>query len=331
METHPSPNSQTSDPRKHEKPIHTNSLHNALAGIWCNLRGFKIEEIKDKTFQFFFYEERDAERVLKGNPWLFRNSWLVLKRWECDQSIEDMDFSKIPINVQLWGLPPHCKTTKMGMKIGSTIGSVQQTDLFETKDMGSFIKILVEVDVNKPLKSGINVGSNKDGVHWIDFQYERLPQTCYKCGLVGHDDEFCTQDSNAAGTEEEENRGLGPWIRAAQFGRKIVQTTKDYHEEANAKKQRPKTTQLSKDVLAKLSALSVAKEQSATPTIIGPSLNISHDSEKENLAPQQAPLTSPYKEVTNRIEAVAPCAEIPNAPTVETGNTQQQPNSAPHP
>ncbi|KAJ1418605.1 DUF4283 domain protein [Sesbania bispinosa] len=35
-----------------QKPIHLNSLHNALAGMWCNPNGFRIEERAPCTFQF---------------------------------------------------------------------------------------------------------------------------------------------------------------------------------------------------------------------------------------------------------------------------------------
>ncbi|KAJ1399474.1 Zinc knuckle CX2CX4HX4C [Sesbania bispinosa] len=176
-----------------EKPIHTNSLQNALSWIWCNPKGLKIEEVRDKTFQIFFEEECDADRVLKGSPWVFRNSWLILQKWERGKEIADLSFTHVPIKIQLWGLPPHCKILKMGMKIGACLGEVMQAEFFETREKGSFIKILVQVDITKPLKSCVNVGSRKDGINWIDFHYERLPQVCYSCGIVGHDEEFCSK------------------------------------------------------------------------------------------------------------------------------------------
>ncbi|KAJ1382713.1 hypothetical protein SESBI_44026 [Sesbania bispinosa] len=63
-----------------DKPIHINSLQNALAGIW--------------------------------------NAWLSLKRWERGSDVREINFSIVPLKVQIWGLPLHCPTTKMGYKIG---------------------------------------------------------------------------------------------------------------------------------------------------------------------------------------------------------------------
>ncbi|KAJ1394342.1 hypothetical protein SESBI_34286 [Sesbania bispinosa] len=54
-----------------EKPIHVNSIQSALAGIWCNPSGFRVEELAQKTFQFIFEDERDTTRILNNSPWLF--------------------------------------------------------------------------------------------------------------------------------------------------------------------------------------------------------------------------------------------------------------------
>ncbi|KAJ1404178.1 Zinc knuckle CX2CX4HX4C [Sesbania bispinosa] len=189
-----------------QKPIHTNSLQSALAGIWCNPKGFRVEEIVPKTFQFYFDDEADVNRILKGSPWLFRYSWLILMRWVRDLNIDSLDFSCVAVRVQLWGLPAHCRTPKMGSKIGACLGQVLEYDVFECKERKSFLKILVNLDTQKPLLTGVPVGSNKDGVTWVEFQYEKLPQFCYLCGRIGHDDMFCNSSPKAPIDENENDR-----------------------------------------------------------------------------------------------------------------------------
>lgn len=49
-----------------EKPIHKSSLLSALANIWCNPAGFRVEEVAEKTFQFFFVDECDGSFVTHG-------------------------------------------------------------------------------------------------------------------------------------------------------------------------------------------------------------------------------------------------------------------------
>ncbi|KAJ1406666.1 Zinc finger, CCHC-type [Sesbania bispinosa] len=201
-----------------KKPIHTNSLLSALAGIWCNPKGLRIEECGSKTFQFFFEEESDVDRILSNNPWLFRNSWLVLKKWHRGIEIEKLNFTKIPVRMQLWGLPTHCRTPKMGMKIGSSMGKVLESDIYETKEAGAYIRTLVEIDSLKPLLPGITVGSKKDGLSWVDFKYERLPQFCYKCGLIGHEEDHCSIETIIVSVDDQDVQEFGPWMRASQVG-----------------------------------------------------------------------------------------------------------------
>ena len=51
----------------------------------------------------------------------------------------------------------------------------------------------------------------------MSFKYERLPNICYWCGQLSHDDKDCTLWLQSNGTLAVEQRQFGPRIRAAQF------------------------------------------------------------------------------------------------------------------
>ncbi|KAJ1381862.1 Zinc knuckle CX2CX4HX4C [Sesbania bispinosa] len=180
-----------------EKPVHVNSLQNALSGIWCNPKGFKVEEVEPKTFQSFFEAESDMERILRGSLWIFHNSWLCLQCWERNQDLSMLNFTFVPLKVQIWGLPFHCRTTKMGYRIGSCLGEVKDSAIFE-----------------------------ENGVMWVDFQYERLPQFCYSCGLVVHEEDTCGSHTSQVEQEDRGEGNLGPWLRGSQVGRRIADNQK---------------------------------------------------------------------------------------------------------
>ncbi|KAJ1394309.1 Zinc knuckle CX2CX4HX4C [Sesbania bispinosa] len=110
----------------------------------------------------------------------------------------------------------------MGRRIGSCMGEVRECEIFETKERGSFIKVQVDFDSRKPLIPRVNVGSCADGVLWVDFRYERLPQFCYACGLIGHEEDSCKTDQVQANHYEKEEHELGLWLRASVFGRWVT-------------------------------------------------------------------------------------------------------------
>ncbi|MED6135370.1 hypothetical protein PIB30_045819 [Stylosanthes scabra] len=101
-----------------EKTINPGWVHNAMYNIWKKPEGFQMKEIQDKLYQFFFEKESDMKRVLKGSPWMFRNSWLLMEKWERNTNPKDMDFSS-------------SETTKLGSKLAAVVGEVVDCSLYD--------------------------------------------------------------------------------------------------------------------------------------------------------------------------------------------------------
>lgn len=145
------------------KPIHINSIQTGLSNIWGNPTGLQIQEIEGKIFQFFMDNKFDQDRILLSNPWIFRNSWLVIKPWDRETDIRSLDFDYVPIWVQMWGLPNHCKTKKMGESLGALLGNVEAVEFYEYRGKNMILKIRVAINVHNPIQTGIHVGNPIDG------------------------------------------------------------------------------------------------------------------------------------------------------------------------
>jgi hypothetical protein len=202
-----------------DKTIHTSSIQNGLESIWGSPPGLKIQEIEGHILQFYMDNAADQERILLGNPWIFRNSWLIVKPWDRETDPRTLDFDHVPVWIQLWGLPAHCKTKAMGMHLGAVMGDVEASELYEYPGKKMIIKIKVAINVHKPIPSGIHVGNPIDGTCWVDFRYEKLPQVCFHCGLIGHADKLCRNQ----GLNMDTMAPLGPWIISTQYGRRKME------------------------------------------------------------------------------------------------------------
>ncbi|KAJ1397238.1 Zinc finger, CCHC-type [Sesbania bispinosa] len=162
------------------------------------------------------------------------------------------------------------------------MGTVSESEIYEVQGKGSYIRVLVEMDISNPLLPGINAGSKMDGVFWVEFQYEKLPQFCYSCGIIGHDEENC----NGKIQTKEESVTLGPWLRLTQVGRKLASSTRYHKNEKSTPNahDEERRKMMPQELLDKLSGLSVssggdqtAKENTGPPQPVSAPNNISTD------------------------------------------------------
>jgi hypothetical protein len=85
----------------------------------------------------------------------------------------------------------------------------------------------VMLEISKPLRKGTHIGSKADGIFWVDFKYEKLPQFCFYCGCVGHGEIGCVASKDD--DEHIKSKKLGPWLRTNIGGRRVNDTVHDYH------------------------------------------------------------------------------------------------------
>ncbi|CAN1818831.1 hypothetical protein LINPERHAP1_LOCUS28511 [Linum perenne] len=73
--------------------------------------------------------------------------------------------------------------SSLGNLIGRTVRMDHNT---QTAERGKFARIAVEIDLNEPLVTGVEL----DGA-WQRVEYENLPELCFSCGKVGHEKGSC--------------------------------------------------------------------------------------------------------------------------------------------
>nr|POF00084.1 uncharacterized protein CFP56_15941 [Quercus suber] len=128
------------------------------------------------------------EWVEKSGPWNFENNLLLLCRWKKGLSSSNIGFTHAPFWVQIWGLPFEFMCEEVGKDIDGTIGNFLEVDKRSWQsDQAKYMRIRVEVQLNKPLRRGGYVTDAEGGKHWVTYKYERLPTLCFFCGKLGHD------------------------------------------------------------------------------------------------------------------------------------------------
>ena len=76
----------------------------------------------------------------------------------------------------------------VGKEIGSKLGTFMEVDRRSWQsDQAKFMRVRVELEIDKPLRRGAYIVSSKEERLWLTFKYERLPTICFICGNLGHD------------------------------------------------------------------------------------------------------------------------------------------------
>lgn len=157
----------------------------------------RIVDVGKDIMQFKFSFKYQMEWVEKFGPWNFENNLLLQSRWKKGLSTANITFTHTPFWVQIWGLPFEHMSEGVGKDIGGKFGEYLEIDKRSWQsDQAKFMRVRVNVQIDKPLRRGGYVKNTEGERFWITFKYERLPTFCFICGRMGHDDKHCEVVTN---------------------------------------------------------------------------------------------------------------------------------------
>lgn len=165
------------------------ALKSTLRSAWKMGSDLRIVDVGKNILQFKFNSKYQMEWVECNGPWNFDNNLLLLCRWTKELSVNNISFTHSPFWIQVWGLPFESMSEEVGRDLGSKIGEYIETDKRSwLSEQAKFMRIRVDLPINKPLRRGGNIINSDGEKYWVSFKYERLPCFCFQCGILGHDE-----------------------------------------------------------------------------------------------------------------------------------------------
>lgn len=112
---------------------------------------------------------------------------MILKEWDANKAIKEISFNLSTFTAQIHGLPPVFLHDDTALKIGERMGGVHRGTINKRSVMhNSYLRFRIDIDVRKSLPVSF-FQERKDGYElWIQFKFERLPDFCFKCGMIDH-------------------------------------------------------------------------------------------------------------------------------------------------
>ncbi|KAK9165925.1 hypothetical protein Scep_001116 [Stephania cephalantha] len=117
------------------RQVNREGFMTTIKRVWNTANGFDVKHIaKENTFVFYFISEEDRERAHKGGPWSFDNHFIVLTKPHPVGLLDSLDFTQIPIWIQIHKAPSACMTANAARFLGLQIGPVEEIDLGSLRD-----------------------------------------------------------------------------------------------------------------------------------------------------------------------------------------------------
>ncbi|KAH9649425.1 CCHC-type domain-containing protein [Citrus sinensis] len=195
----------------HQRGVNLEGLRSAMLQIWRTNKEVRIESLGSNIFMFKFAVEADKKRVMGGGPWHFDGAL--------------MSFTLTLFWVHLRNMLITWMHRDMVQELGEFIGSVGEFigSVEEGNCIGEIARLRISVDITKPLRKFLEVETEDEGSIPIPILYERLPDFCFCCGLIGHQHKECIEYKG----QPKEDLPYDYWMKATTRFGKLKQNRRD--------------------------------------------------------------------------------------------------------
>lgn len=169
----------------------------------------KVVELGINFYQFIFYLQEKKDRVLLERLWFFENQIIVIHLWKQNFRSDDELLGKVQMQVQVRGYQIIGWLEKL-----AEIGKLFLRFIIpeNSSKNGLLFKLLVEVELQKPLLRGTKLKFHNESV-WTELRYEKLPTFCFYCEIMGHQEKSCVRKMHNSMNSSINEGQYGEWMR----------------------------------------------------------------------------------------------------------------------
>ncbi|KAI7990869.1 Uncharacterized protein LOK49_LG12G01876 [Camellia lanceoleosa] len=197
------------------RPVNAEAFRSTMAAVWKPTQGMQFKVLGDNLFLIQFNHIVDKKRVLGRGPWNFDKQLVLLEEFDGSMQPSEIQFRSVLFWVHVIDLPIVSMTKEVGVLIGNSIGTFDDMDYAEDGvAWGKSLRIRVAININKPLRRGMKITLGQKDLMWVSFKYERLPNFCFACGILGHNQRECDLKLIGHSAPDGSHVQYGSWLRA---------------------------------------------------------------------------------------------------------------------
>lgn len=169
------------------KPFSHVSLFKSMRNAWASAHGVTFKPMGENLFLVQFMCVGDWNRVMGGGPWLFRKSAVVIEEYDGFTNVQDYKLDRIPVWARVSGVPDGLMKRKdMAEKIAAKVGKAPLKVIVNEGRINpaKYLRCRVFIELDTPLVRFVPITLKERKKYPVE--YEKLPDFCDYCGLVGH-------------------------------------------------------------------------------------------------------------------------------------------------
>lgn len=138
-----------------------------------------------------FSDAATRDRILEKGPWQIKGQSLIVRKWAADMENLEMYLKKLPVWVELKGIPLELFTRRGIGYISSVLGVPLYMDRFTAeKKRLEYARVCIEIDVEKEVPRFIEVVRKNGGLAEVEVVIPWMPVKCAECKVFGHSSKF---------------------------------------------------------------------------------------------------------------------------------------------
>ncbi|KAL8497099.1 hypothetical protein ACS0TY_020687 [Phlomoides rotata] len=178
-----------------DKPVAHETLVTRLGDIWGIKTPWSLTPLGEGYYNMRFSYDADMEKFFARRLWQLKPGLLRLQRWVPDFNPFRVNTSVVQAWIRISELPLEYWNKHIITALASAVGTVIKIDERTlSRTMGCFARVLVDLDLKHDREETL-MFELEGHCSFVSIQYERLPDFCKFCSVIGHTTRNCGGDS----------------------------------------------------------------------------------------------------------------------------------------
>ncbi|KAL8472351.1 hypothetical protein ACS0TY_029536 [Phlomoides rotata] len=174
-----------------DTPLTHIALVNRLGDVWKIRTPWSLTPLGEGYYNIRFSCDVDRERIYARPSWKLNPGLLRLQRWVPDFNPFKVNKSVVQAWIRISELPLEYWNKHIITALASAVGTVIKIDERTlNRTMGRFARVLVELDLKQERDETL-MFEQAGHCSFVSVQYERLPELCKLCSIIGHATGHC--------------------------------------------------------------------------------------------------------------------------------------------